>query len=386
MDIYQKSLQLHKQMQGKIDIKTKRQIDTKECLSLLYSPGVAQPCLEIQKCPDHAYDYTIKANTVAVVSNGSAVLGLGNIGALASIPVMEGKAALFKSFAGVNAFPICLDTEDPDEIIRAVEMMAPVFGGINLEDIKAPECFYIESELKKRLSIPVFHDDQHGTAIVVLAGLINALKYTNKSVSDVHIVMNGMGAAGCAITQLLIDYGFRHFTLCDRIGIIFEGVLTSSETLIEDIKSFKLANVSFGSLADALVNKDVFVGVSAPDIVSTEMVASMNKNAIIFALANPNPEISVDKALAGGASIVATGRSDFANQVNNVLVFPGLFKGVLACRATQISQAMKLEAAQALASLVSIDEMSSEYILPNPFDTRVVDTISNAVIDFVSRN
>lgn len=382
MDIFEESLQCHKRLRGKLSVDVCEKINNKHTLSLLYSPGVSQPCLEIAKDPKKAYDYTIKGHTVAVVSNGSAVLGLGSIGALASVPVMEGKAALFKSFADIDAFPICLDTNDADEIIRTVELLAPVFGGINLEDIKAPECFYIEQELKKRLDIPVFHDDQHGTAIVVLAGLYNALKLVNKDISNVRVVINGMGAAGCAIAKLLIQAGLRHITLCDRHGIIFDGNCQELEinSLHLEVDRLKNGKVTLGSLQDALVDADVFVGVSVPEIVSIEMAQSMNKDAIVFALANPIPEIMPDLAKQAGVRIIATGRSDFPNQVNNVLVFPGIFKGALLSQVSQITDEMKLIAAKALSSLVSDDELNEGYILPDAFDQRVVVAISQAII------
>lgn len=381
MDVYKKSLELHKELNGKISIENKAKIDSKENLSLLYSPGVAQPCLEIEKDPSLAYDYTIKSNTIAVVSDGSAVLGIGNIKGLASIPVMEGKAALFKEFANINAFPICLDTQNDEEIINTVVNIAPVFGGINLEDIKAPRCFYIEEELKKRLDIPVFHDDQHGTAIVTLAGLINALKVVNKKKEDVIIVVNGLGSAGFAIIKLLINYGFKNFRLCGREGLLYDNVLTPAniDTIVDDIALLKKSNKEFPTLQQAIINSDIFIGVSGPDILTKEDIKSMNNDPIIFALANPNPEIKYELAIEAGVKVMATGRSDYPNQVNNVLVFPGVFKGALEVRASEINLEMKLAAVNALASIVSDEELDPLYIIPNPFDSRVVERVSQAV-------
>lgn len=381
MDVYKKSLELHKELNGKISIENKAKIDSKENLSLLYSPGVAQPCLEIENDPFLAYDYTIKSNTIAVVSDGSAVLGIGNIKGLASIPVMEGKAALFKEFANINAFPICLDTQNDEEIINTVVNIAPVFGGINLEDIKAPRCFYIEEELKKRLDIPVFHDDQHGTAIVTLAGLINALKVVNKKKEDVIIVVNGLGSAGFAIIKLLINYGFKNFRLCGREGLLYDNVLTPAniDTIVDDIALLKKSNKEFPTLQQAIINSDIFIGVSGPDILTKEDIKSMNNDPIIFALANPNPEIKYELAIEAGVKVIATGRSDYPNQVNNVLVFPGVFKGALEVRASEINLEMKLAAVNALASIVSDEELDPLYIIPNPFDSRVVERVSQAV-------
>lgn len=381
MDVYKKSLELHKELNGKISIENKAKIDSKENLSLLYSPGVAQPCLEIEKDPSLAYEYTIKSNTIAVVSDGSAVLGIGNIKGLASIPVMEGKAALFKEFANINAFPICLDTQNDEEIINTVVNIAPVFGGINLEDIKAPRCFYIEEELKKRLDIPVFHDDQHGTAIVTLAGLINALKVVNKKKEDVIIVVNGLGSAGFAIIKLLINYGFKNFKLCGREGLLYDNVLTPAniDSIVDDIALLKKSNKEFPTLQQAMINSDIFIGVSGPDILSKDDIKSMNNDPIIFALANPNPEIKYELAIEAGVKVMATGRSDYPNQVNNVLVFPGVFKGALEVRASEINLEMKLAAVNALASIVSDEELDPLYIIPNPFDSRVVERVSQAV-------
>lgn len=378
----EKALKMHEQWNGKLETAAKARVSSREDLSIAYTPGVAEPCKVIAKNPEAAYKYTIKANTVAVVSDGSAVLGLGNIGALAAMPVMEGKAVLFKEFGGVNAVPICLDTQDTEEIIRTVVNIAPAFGGINLEDISAPRCFEIESRLKELLDIPVFHDDQHGTAIVVLAGIINALKVTGKKKEECRVVVNGAGSAGIAITKLLLTYGFEHITMCDINGIIS----SSSEDLNwmqqEMTKVTNLENQT-GTLADALKGADIFVGVSAPGIVSQEMVASMNKDAILFAMANPVPEIMPDLAKDAGARVVGTGRSDFPNQVNNVVAFPGIFKGALEGRATQITEEMKLAAARAIAGLVPDGELSDTNILPEAFDPRVADTVSRAIKELI---
>ncbi len=382
MTINEKALQLHEEWNGKLETASKAPISTREDLSLAYTPGVAEPCKKIAENPEEAYKYTIKSNTVAVVSDGSAVLGLGNIGALAAMPVMEGKAVLFKEFGGVNAFPICLDTQDTDEIVKAVIQIAPAFGGINLEDISAPRCFEIEARLKEALNIPVFHDDQHGTAIVVLSGIINALKITGKKKEDCHIVVNGSGAAGIAITKLLLNYGFQHIILCDRSGII-----SSKSERLNDVKRemLKVTNLEdkSGTLADAVVGADIFVGVSAPGVLTQDMVRTMNKDAIIFAMANPVPEILPDEAKAAGARIVGTGRSDFPNQINNVVAFPGIFKGALEGRASQITEEMKLAAAEALASLVSDEELNEDFIMPEAFDPRVSHIVSKAVKDHI---
>lgn len=379
MDIKENSLQLHEQWSGKLDIISKCKLSTKEDLSIAYTPGVAAPCEAIAQNPEDAYKYTIKGNTIAVISDGSAVLGLGNIGPYAALPVMEGKAVLFKEFAGVNAFPICLNTQDSEEIIQAIVAMAPSFGGINLEDISAPRCFYIEEKLKELLDIPVFHDDQHGTAIVVLAGLINALKVVRKKANEVKVVINGAGSAGIAITRLLYTYGFKNITVCD-----LHGILSSEYPKLNPVQKqlLEISNLDnhTGFLEDALDCADVFVGVSAPNILSSQMVSRMNKDGIVFALANPNPEIIPDEAKYGGARIVATGRSDFPNQVNNVLAFPGIFKGALMGRARQISEAMKLAAAKAIAGLISASELNENHILPEPFDPRLCDTVSDAVL------
>lgn len=380
----EKALQLHEQWNGKFETTPKMDIATREDLALAYTPGVAEPCKVIAKDKEAAYKYTIKANTVAVVSDGSAVLGLGNIGAHAAMPVMEGKAVLFKSFGGVNAVPICLDTQDTEEIIKTVVNIAPAFGGINLEDISAPRCFEIESRLKELLDIPVFHDDQHGTAIVVLAGIINGLKVTGKTKEDCQVVVNGAGSAGIAITKLLLTYGFKHVTMCDKSGILSKGSegLNWMQESMMDVTNLEHKT---GSLADALKGADIFVGVSAPNIVTPEMVQSMNKDAIIFAMANPVPEIMPDVAKAAGAKVVGTGRSDFPNQVNNVIAFPGIFKGALEGRATQITEEMKLAAALAIANLVPEDEVSDVNILPEAFDERVADVVSQAVKDHITR-
>lgn len=380
----EKALQLHEEWNGKFETTPKMDIATREDLALAYTPGVAEPCKVIAKDKEAAYKYTIKANTVAVVSDGSAVLGLGNIGAHAAMPVMEGKAVLFKSFGGVNAVPICLDTQDTAEIIKTVVNIAPAFGGINLEDISAPRCFEIESRLKELLDIPVFHDDQHGTAIVVLAGIINGLKVTGKTKEDCQVVVNGAGSAGVAITKLLLTYGFKHVTMCDKSGILSKGSegLNWMQESMMDVTNLEHKT---GSLADALKGADIFVGVSAPNIVTPEMVQSMNKDAIIFAMANPVPEIMPDVAKAAGAKVVGTGRSDFPNQVNNVIAFPGIFKGALEGRATQITEEMKLAAALAIANLVPDDEVSDVNILPEAFDERVADVVSQAVKDHITR-
>ncbi len=378
MTTNEKALQLHREWNGKLETTSKCSISSREDLALAYTPGVAEPCKVIAQDPEAVYTYTIKSNTVAVVSDGSAVLGLGNIGAAAAMPVMEGKAVLFKEFGGVNAFPICLDTQDTEEIIKTVVNIAPAFGGINLEDISAPRCFEIESRLKELLPIPVFHDDQHGTAIVVLAGIINSLKVTGKTKENCRVVINGAGSAGIAITKLLLTYGFKNVTMCDKAGILHkgcEGLNWMQESMME------LTNLEgrTGSLADAMKGADIFVGVSAPNIVTEQMVASMNEDAIIFAMANPTPEIMPDIAKAAGARIVGTGRSDFPNQVNNVIAFPGIFKGALEGRARQITEDMKLAAALAIAGLVSDEELSDTNILPAAFDPRVAEAVSAAV-------
>ena len=378
----EKALKMHEEWNGKIETTAKAHVNSREDLAIAYTPGVAEPCKVIAQDPEAAYKYTMKANTVAVVSDGSAVLGLGNIGALAAMPVMEGKAVLFKEFGGVNAVPICLDTQDTEEIIKSVVNIAPAFGGINLEDISAPRCFEIETRLKELLNIPVFHDDQHGTAIVVLAGIINALKVTGKKKEDCRVVVNGAGSAGVAITKLLLTYSFPHITMCDINGIISKNSLNLN-WMQQQMTEVTNLEERTGTLADALKGADIFVGVSAPNIVSKEMVASMNKDAILFAMANPVPEIMPDLAKEAGAKVVGTGRSDFPNQVNNFVAFPGIFKGALEGRATQITEEMKLAAANAIAGLVPEEELNENNILPEAFDPRVADTVSKAIKDLI---
>lgn len=378
MTTSEQSLALHEQWNGKLTTEAKCNVNSREDLALAYTPGVAEPCKVIAEHPDEVYKYTIKANTVAVISDGSAVLGLGNIGAAAAMPVMEGKCVLFKEFGGVNAFPICLDTQDTEEIIKTVVNIAPVFGGINLEDISAPRCFEIETRLKELLPIPVFHDDQHGTAIVVLAGIINALKVTGKKKEDCRVVINGAGSAGIAIAKLLLNYGFQHLTLCDKVGMLSKKTEGLNWMQQEMVQVTNLEEKE-GLLADALKGADIFIGVSAPNIVTEAMVASMNSDAILFAMANPVPEIMPDLAKKAGARVIGTGRSDFPNQVNNVVAFPGIFRGALEGRASQITEDMKLAAALAIAGLVSDDELSDDNILPQPFDPRVCDVVSAAV-------
>lgn len=378
MTTNEKALELHRQWQGKLETVSKTPVKTREDLSLAYTPGVAEPCKVIAEDKEAAYTYTWKSNTVAVVSDGSAVLGLGNIGPHAAMPVMEGKAVLFKEFGGVNAVPICLDTQDTEEIIKAVTYLAPGFGGINLEDISAPRCFEIEERLKKILDIPVFHDDQHGTAIVVLAGIINALKVVNKQKENCKVVVNGAGSAGVAITKLLLTYGFPNVIMCDKVGIVgkdTEGLNWMQQKMTEVTNP----NNESGSLADALKGADIFVGVSAPNIVTPDMVSSMNKDSILFAMANPVPEIMPDAARAAGARVVGTGRSDFPNQVNNVVAFPGIFKGALEGRAVQITEEMKLAAAHAIAGLVPEDKLSEDNIMPEAFDPQVAEVVAAAV-------
>lgn len=378
MTVNEKALKLHEEWNGKLETVSKTPVKSREDLSLAYTPGVAEPCKVIAKNPEAAYTYTMKSNTVAVISDGSAVLGLGNIGPLAAMPVMEGKAVLFKEFGGVNAVPICLNTQDTEEIIKTVSYLAPSYGGINLEDISAPRCFEIEERLKEMLDIPVFHDDQHGTAIVVLAGIINALKVVGKEKESCKVVVNGAGSAGVAITKLLLTYGFKNVIMCDKVGIISketEGLNWMQQKMTEVTNP----NNETGSLADALKNADIFVGVSAPDIVSPEMVASMAKDSILFAMANPVPEIMPDAAKAAGAKVVGTGRSDFPNQVNNVVAFPGIFKGALEGRATQITEEMKLAAALAIAGLVPEDELNEDNIMPEAFNPKVAEVVAEAV-------
>ena len=378
MTTNEKALQLHKELNGKLETVSKAPVKTREDLALAYTPGVAEPCKVIAQDKEAAYTYTWKANTVAVVSDGSAVLGLGNIGPHAAMPVMEGKAVLFKEFGGVNAVPICLDTQDTEEIIKAVTYLAPGFGGINLEDISAPRCFEIEERLKEILDIPVFHDDQHGTAIVVLAGIINSLKVTGKKKEECRVVVNGAGSAGIAITKLLITYGFINVILCDKVGIINKQVEGLNPIQLKMAEITNPAGES-GTLADAMKKADIFVGVSAPNIVTSEMAASMNKDAILFAMANPQPEIMPDVAKAAGVRIVGTGRSDFPNQVNNVVAFPGIFRGALEGRAKQITEEMKLAAAHAIASLVPDDELNEDNIMPEAFNPKVAEVVANAV-------
>lgn len=374
----EKALMMHEKWNGKLEIVSKSPVKSREDLAIAYTPGVAEPCKVIAKDREAAYKYTMKANTVAVVSDGSAVLGLGNIGPHAAMPVMEGKAVLFKEFGGVNAVPICLDTQDTEEIIKAVTWLAPAFGGINLEDISAPRCFEIEERLKETLDIPVFHDDQHGTAIVVLAGIINALKVVGKKKEDCRVVVNGAGSAGVAITKLLLTYGFPNIIMCDKMGIISKSTegLNWMQQKMAEVTNLKGET---GTLADALKGADIFVGVSAPGIVSPEMVSSMNRDSILFAMANPVPEIMPDLAKAAGARIVGTGRSDFPNQVNNVVAFPGIFKGALEGRATQITEEMKLAAAAAIAGLVPDSELSDDNIMPEAFNPKVAELVAEAV-------
>lgn len=378
MTTNEKALLMHEKWNGKLETVSKTPVKTREDLAIAYTPGVAEPCKVIAQDKEAAYKYTMKANTVAVVSDGSAVLGLGNIGPYAAMPVMEGKAVLFKEFGNVNAVPICLDTQDTEEIIKAVTYLAPGFGGINLEDISAPRCFEIEERLKEILDIPVFHDDQHGTAIVVLAGVINALKVVGKKKEDCRVVVNGAGSAGVAITKLLLTYGFPNIIMCDKVGIVSrdtEGLNWMQKKMTEVTN----LNNETGSLADALKGADIFIGVSAPNIVTPKMVASMNRDSILFAMANPIPEIMADVAKAAGARVVGTGRSDFPNQVNNVVAFPGIFKGALEGRATQITEEMKLAAAEAIAGLVPADKLSDDNIMPEAFDPQVAEVVANAV-------
>ncbi len=384
MTTNEKALMLHKQWNGKLETVAKAKVKTREDLALAYTPGVAEPCKVIAQDKEAAYTYTWKANTVAVVSDGSAVLGLGNIGPHAAMPVMEGKAVLFKEFGGVNAVPICLDTQDTEEIIKAVTYLAPGFGGINLEDISAPRCFEIEERLKELLDIPVFHDDQHGTAIVVLAGIINALKVVGKQKETCRVVVNGAGSAGIAITKLLLNYGFTDIIMCDKSGIINKNAkdLNSVQQKMAELTN---AGNETGTLADAMKGADIFVGVSAPNIVTPDMVSSMNKDSILFAMANPVPEIMPDIAKAAGARVVGTGRSDFPNQINNVVAFPGIFKGALEGRAVQITEEMKLAAAHAIAGLVPEDELREDNIMPEAFDPKVAEVVAEAVKSYIHR-
>jgi len=378
MDIQKKALEMHGKWKGKLEVTSKSKVNSREELSIAYTPGVAEPCKMIHENYDDVYKYTIKGNTVAIVTDGTAVLGLGDIGPEAALPVMEGKAVLFKEFAGVNAFPICLDTKDTDEIIRTVQLIAPAFGGINLEDIAAPRCFEIENRLKEILNIPVFHDDQHCTAIVVLAALINAVKIVNKKPENCRVLINGAGSAGIAAAKLLIQADFTNIILCDRGGIIYKDApwLNLAQREMAEITN---RDNMHGSLADAFVNRDIFIGTSAPNIVSVEMIKSMNKDAIVFALSNPVPEIMPHLAKEGGARITGTGRSDFPNQVNNVLAFPGIFKGALEGRAARITEEMKIAAAYAIAEMIPEDKLTEEYIIPQPFDPGVADKVAEAV-------
>ncbi|BAQ12293.1 malate dehydrogenase [Clostridium botulinum B2 128] len=378
MDIKEKSLMVHKKFKGKLSIEGKIQVKNKEDLSIAYTPGVAEPCVKINEDKSLVYEYTMKGNTVAVVTNGTAVLGLGDIGPYAGLPVMEGKALLFKEFADIDSFPICIDSKDPEEIIKTVKLIAPGFGGINLEDIKAPECFYIEKKLKEELDIPVFHDDQHGTAIVVLAGIYNALRLVGKKLEEARIVINGAGSAGISICKLLLQAGVKNIIMCDKEGSLVKGNsnLNEAQKLIVEVTNKENEK---GTLKDIIKGKDVFIGVSAPNILTEEMVNAMNKDSIVFAMANPTPEIMPDKAKKAGARVVATGRSDFPNQINNVLVFPGIFRGALDVRSKVINEEMKLAASKAIASLVQDNELNEEYIIPGAFDKRVAEVVAEEV-------
>lgn len=380
MNIKEQALKCHEQWQGKIEVTSRVKVDTKEMLSLAYTPGVAEPCLKIHENPELSYELTRRSNLVAVITDGTAVLGLGDIGPEAGMPVMEGKCALFKCFAGVDAFPICLDTKDTDEIVRTIEIIAKSFGGINLEDISAPRCFEIERRLKEKLDIPVFHDDQHGTAIVVGAALLNALKVAKKSIDSVKIVINGAGSAGMAIGKLILNMGCKDLTMVDRDGIICKDVNDNTEARREIAELTNLSHIQ-GGLDRAIENADVFIGVSAPNVLKPEMIKSMAEKPIVFAMANPTPEIMPDEAKRAGAFIVGTGRSDFPNQINNVLAFPGVFKGALAVRAKEITEEMKMASARAIAAIITDDELNTENIIPNPFDERVADAVAKAVAD-----
>ena len=385
MDYAKESLRLHGEWKGKIEVVTRVPVENKDDLSLAYTPGVAQPCLEIQKNVDKSYDLTRRWNMCLVVTDGSAVLGLGNIGPEAGMPVMEGKCVLFKAFGDVDAFPLCIKSNDVDEIVNTIYLISGSFGGVNLEDISAPRCFEIEKKLKEKCDIPIFHDDQHGTAIITLAGLTNALKVVGKKKEDVRIIMNGAGAAAISIARLLLTAGFKDITLCDRKGAIYEGRPEGMNPVKDEMaKVTNLAKKS-GSLADMLVGADVFIGVSAPGAVTTEMVKTMNKDAVVFACANPTPEIFPDDAKAGGAKVVSTGRSDFPNQINNVLAFPGIFRGAFDVRAKEINDEMKLAASEALANLITDEELSPEYIIPKAFDKRVVPAVAKAVAEAAKR-
>ena len=378
MTIYEESLKYHEKLRGKIAINSLAKVNNADDLSLAYTPGVAEPCREIHKDPSKAYIYTRKWNNVAVISDGTAVLGLGDIGPLASLPVMEGKCVLFKEFADVDAFPIVLDTKNVDEIVETIVRISPSLGGINLEDISAPRCFEIERKLKERLDIPVFHDDQHGTAVVVLSGIINALKVVKKNLTDLKIVINGAGSAGTAICKLLLASGVKNIVMCDINGVIHEGGILPNDNL-KELAKITNPNKETGLLKDAIKNADVFIGVSAPNIVSKEMVASMNKDAILFAMANPTPEIFPEDALEAGAKVVGTGRSEYPNQINNVLAFPGIFRGALDVRASKINEEMKVAAAYAIANSISDDEITAENIIPKAFDLKVQKAVAEAV-------
>ena len=381
MTLREDALKLHRDNRGKIEVTSKVQVKDRRGLSLAYTPGVAEPCREIHKDPDKVYEYTSKGNMVAVVTDGTAVLGLGNIGASAALPVMEGKAVLFKAFAGVDAFPICLDTADMDRIVETVALMEPSFGGVNLEDIAAPACFEIERRLKERLSIPVFHDDQHGTAIIVLAALINALKITGKQLEDLKVVINGVGAAGVAIGKIVLRAGAGDLIMCDSRGIIYSGRTEGMNPAKEEMAGLTNKDNKKGSLADALAGADVFIGVSSANLVSADMIKGMNSDPIVFALANPVPEIDPDVAKEAGARIVGTGRSDYPNQINNVLAFPGIFRGALDVRATDINEEMRLAAAYAIAGVVAEEDLNDDYIIPKPFDPRVAPAVARAAMD-----
>ena len=385
MDYAKESLRLHGEWKGKIEVVTRVPVENKDDLSLAYTPGVAQPCLEIQKDVNKSYELTRRWNMCLVVTDGSAVLGLGNIGPEAGMPVMEGKCVLFKAFGDVDAFPLCIKSNDVDEIVNTIYMISGSFGGVNLEDISAPRCFEIEKKLKEKCDIPIFHDDQHGTAIITLAGLTNALKVVRKKKEDVHVVMNGAGAAAISIARLLLTAGFKNITLCDRKGAIFEGRPEGMNPIKDEISKVTNLDKKAGSLADMLVGADVFIGVSAPGAVTTEMVKTMNKDAIVFACANPTPEIFPDDAKAGGAKVVSTGRSDFPNQINNVLAFPGIFRGAFDVRAKEINDEMKLAASEALANLIADEELSPEYIIPKAFDKRVGPAVAKAVAEAAKR-
>lgn len=385
MDYAKESLRLHGEWKGKIEVVTRVPVENKDDLSLAYTPGVAQPCLEIQKDVDKSYDLTRRWNMCLVVTDGSAVLGLGNIGPEAGMPVMEGKCVLFKAFGDVDAFPLCIKSNDVDEIVNTIYLISGSFGGVNLEDISAPRCFEIEKKLKEKCDIPIFHDDQHGTAIITLAGLTNALKVVGKKKEDVRIVMNGAGAAAISIARLLLTAGFKDITLCDRKGAIYEGRPEGMNPVKDEMSKVTNLDKKAGSLADMLVGADVFIGVSAPGAVTTEMVKTMNKDAIVFACANPTPEIFPDAAKAGGAKVVSTGRSDFPNQINNVLAFPGIFRGAFDVRAKEINDEMKLAASEALANLIADEELSPEYIIPKAFDKRVGPAVAKAVAEAAKR-